>query len=268
MRTLVATLFALGAAAAVASADDSPPQPRLHGQVTSEGTGLPVAGATVFIATGSGLEQTVTTDDHGAYQAELYTRGTYNLIYAFGSSRISRHVDLATRTDVGLDVSLDDGGEVISVEGHLAPPVSPVPVKDWTILPRYSETAALGNYWSKAWLLLDVDATGTVTRVKFLKRPGHDLDPIAVETALATQFTPARDASGNPTRTLLVWPIEWPSYWWLVRRVGVTTRIPDYAHHVKCIGSGPLNLDSVMAVQRDCSEPDLSKAASEPWIKK
>ena len=32
-------------------------------------------------------------------------------------------------------------------------------------------------------LLLDLDATGAVTHLKFLKRPGFDLDPIAVRTA-------------------------------------------------------------------------------------
>jgi hypothetical protein len=272
MRTTTVVLLTLlsatarSAAHADPAAGTAPPQ-MLRGQVRSDTTGMPIVGVTVFVATAGGLQQTTETDEEGRYVAQLYGVGHYNLIFAFGSSRSSRSFDVEPRTDIALDAVLDDSGETIQVRGHYVPPVLPTPVKDPNILPRYSDKAALGDYWSKAWLLLDIDATGTVQRVKFLKHPGHDLDPIAVETALATRFSPARDLAGQPIGTQVVWPIEWPAYWWLVHGVGLTTYYnPDWGKRIGCLGSAPLNLDRVSPTLRDCSKPDLTKAASEPWI--
>jgi hypothetical protein len=69
-------------------------------------------------------------------------------------------------------------------------------------------------------------------------------------------------------RTQILWPIEWPSYWWLVTTQGLATRIPTSIYGVPCAGSGPLNLDSAHPVYRDCSYPEFSKLATERWLTK
>jgi len=161
-------------------------------------------------------------------------------------------------------------GETIVVHDRLpvpkAPPIPPRPIKNPRIAPRYSDAAIEQDVWVTAWLLLDVNQAGVVTRVKFLRRPGHDLDTIAVTQALRTRFDPAEDGHGNPVRTLLVWPIEWPSYWWMVTMTGLVTRIPPTVAKVPCAGTAPLNLESAHPTLRDCSLPDLTKAEREPWI--
>jgi hypothetical protein len=275
MRTSILALAAVVVTSATAaSADPAPaaqPPAVLSGRVLSAVSGLPVAGATVFISTVGGLEQSVDTDDQGDYRAELHhTTGLYDLIFVFGANRSSRHFDLTAHTDIHLDAILDDSGEVIDIHDHLNRQKAPVPVQDTRLVPEYSDRAATGNYWAKAWLLLEVDSDGTVIRIKFLKRPGYDLDRIAVETAFGLTFTPALDRRGRAVRSQVVYPIEWPSYWFLVQREGVVTRMPspEVIAHVKCIGSNPLNLDRVEQVQRDCSRPDLTKADSEAWIAK
>jgi hypothetical protein len=169
------------------------------------------------------------------------------------------------------------GSEVIEIEGAPPPPaVKASPKKRYLpsgeldniflrVAPRYSDAAALSDTWSVAWMLLDIDEQGRVSRVKFLKYPGHDLETIAVETAMKLQFDPATDADGKAVRSFEVWPIEWPSYWWLVMRTGLTTGIPDTSH-IPCRGSGPLNMGSIHPTYRDCSAPDLSKAKTEAWL--
>ena len=82
--------------------------------------------------------------------------------------------------------------------------------------PAYSDRAIESDRWAVAWMLLDIDETGKVQRVKFLKYPGLDLETIAVKEALKLQFEPAIAMDGKPQRSWIVWPIEWPSYWWLV----------------------------------------------------
>ena len=143
----------------------------------------------------------------------------------------------------GLAVADDEprltGHEVIEIEG--APPTPKVQAKpkkrylgtgsdlDNIFLrpaPEYSDEAVLSDAWELAWVLLDIDATGAVTRVKFLKVPGHDLEKLAVKTAMKLQFEPAIGDDGKPIRSWIVWPIEWPSYWWLVQFTGLATGIP------------------------------------------
>ena len=115
------------------------------------------------------------------------------------------------------------GNEVIEIEG--APPVPKVQAKpkkrylgtgtklDNIFLrpaPEYSDSAILSDAWELAWMLLDIDEKGVVTRVKFLKVPGHDLEKLAVKTAMKLQFEPAIGDDGKPTRSWIAWPIEWP----------------------------------------------------------
>jgi hypothetical protein len=142
--------------------------------------------------------------------------------------------------------------------------------------PPYSDRAIESDAWTRAWLLLDIDARGTVTRFKFLKRPGYDLEEIATREVFGLRFEPARDRAGRPQRTWMIWGIEWPSYWWLVEFLGVASGMPpvvgfpprSMAAGVPCRGSGPMNLGSIHPAYRDCSLPDLSRRhfAGQPWI--
>jgi hypothetical protein len=169
------------------------------------------------------------------------------------------------------------GNEVIHIEGSPPPPKVKARAKkrylprgeiDNVFLrpaPAYSDKAILSDAWSLAWMLLDIDETGAVTRVKFLKYPGSDLEGIAVKTAMKLQFDPAIADDGKPTRSYIVWPIEWPSYGWLLMRTGLASGIPDVSH-IPCRGSGPLHLGSLHPVYRDCSAPTWSNANSEPWL--
>jgi hypothetical protein len=158
-------------------------------------------------------------------------------------------------------------GETIIMQGHAPPMVLPKPRKHYErIAPLYSDYAVEHDTWAKAWLLLDVDASGKVARMKLLKHPGADLDIYAIDRAFGMTFEPALDGAGHAMRTQIVVPIEWPSYWWLITFEGVATRIPETIAHVPCRGSGPMHMGSVHPVYRDSSEPDLTKAATEPWI--
>jgi hypothetical protein len=158
-------------------------------------------------------------------------------------------------------------GETIHVEGKAPPGTAPKPAKKYhAIAPRYSDYAIEHDTWARAWLLLDIDARGVVTRVKLVRRPGADLDQIAVDTAMKMKFEPARDALGAPKASWLLWTIEWPSWGWLIAHEGLATKIPASVNGVPCADSGqPLNLDSVHPVYRECAMPDVSKIDALPW---
>jgi hypothetical protein len=143
--------------------------------------------------------------------------------------------------------------------------------------PPYSDDAILSDAWTRAWLLLDIDSRGTVTRFKFLKKPGFDLEQIAARQAFGLRFDPALDAQGRPQRTWKIWLIEWPSYGWLIARLGVASGMPPKIGfpprrmdaYVPCRGSGPMNLDSIHPAYKDCSKPNLTRRHfdAQPWIR-
>ena len=161
-------------------------------------------------------------------------------------------------------------GEVIIVRGTAPPAVMPRGKKRYgRIAPQYSDWMMEHDVWAKAWLLLDIDERGTVKRLKLLKAPGKDLDQIAIDRGFSMRFDPAEDANGNPMRTQLVTPIEWPAYWWLVEREGLATRVPEYIELVPCLGSGPMKMGSIHPMYRDCSPPpDLDTVDNYAWIEK
>lgn len=171
-----------------------------------------------------------------------------------------------------------DSGEVIIIHPRDNPvAVRPKP-KNFSAkkAPPYSDRAIAADAWTRAWLLLDVDESGAVTRFKFIKRPGYDLEKIAASEAFKLRFEPARDPGGHPTRTLVVWKIEWPAYWWLVDFLGTASRMPptvgfpprSMAAAVPCAGSGPMELGSIHPTYRDCSRPDLTQdLGAAPWVR-
>lgn len=164
-------------------------------------------------------------------------------------------------------------GEVIIVRDREAPrpTVAPSPKKNYRrMAPPYSERAIMSDAWTKAWILLDIDTRGVVTRVKLLKKPGYDLDRTAIDHALKMRFDPAQDAQGRAMPTQIVWALEWPSYWYMVAMEHPPNRVldPERVRYVPCYGSGPLQMEMLHPVYRDCSEPDFSKISSEPWYTK
>ena len=160
------------------------------------------------------------------------------------------------------------GGETIVIHDHAPPKVQPKPKNHfYRGAPHYSDYAIEHDTWAKAYLLLDIDNRGSVERVKLLKHPGADLDKIAVDTALALKFEPAQDDKGHAIGSQVIWPIEWPSYWWMVALEGIATRLPIEAMaHVPCAGSGPLHMGSIHPVYRDCTTFKLGAIRSEPWV--
>ena len=272
LRHVLCVIAVVCAFARGASGDTGSP---LSGRVTDRKNGGPVEGAVVHIAGPRGEQRIVPTDRDGRYAVQL-APGTYTVTFAIGNSKTTEQVTVEAGQPRTLDGRIDSTpGEVIIIEETRPPPVLPEP-RNWSPrkAPPYSDRAVLTNAWTKAWLLLDVSARGEVTRFKFLKRPGYDLEPIASAEAFKLRFDPARDAHGKPVRVWLVWAIEWPSAWWLQQMVGTRSAMPPIVGFpprrldasVPCAGSGPLQFGSHSPAYRDCSKPDLSKAAAEPWI--
>lgn len=246
---------------------------QLRGRVLDQTSGVPVEGALVMVSGPGGLVATVNTDGDGRYQVPL-APGTYNVIFAHGKSRTSRSVTVDG--EASLDGKLDAMmGEVIVIHERIKPPVPPKP-KNYKpkATPPYSEKAVLSDAWTKAHMLLDIDEAGVVRRYKFLQRPGYDLEKIAASEVTKLVFEPAKDASGKPMRAWVVWTIEWPSAWWLEKLVGTRSAMPPIVgfpprrldRYVPCKGSGPWHMGSVHKTYKDCSKPDLRKAAAEKWV--
>jgi hypothetical protein len=173
------------------------------------------------------------------------------------------------------DEPISVGSEVIRVKGT-APKPTPPRATNYVAskTPPYSDHAILSDAWARAWLVLEVSETGTVMRIKFLNRPGYDLDDIALSEAFKLTFTPALDPARTPMRSHVLWLIEWPSAYWLQELTGTRSRMPPMKGlpphrldaYVPCKGSGPLNLDSAHPVYRDCSKPNFAKFQTERWI--
>jgi hypothetical protein len=222
----------------------------LTGRVT-DFDGDPLAGVDVHVVSGSGGVQIVTTDRDGHYRAIL--SGGRTIVFVERDALVGGQTTAAREDDRGRDV--------IEIEDTIPPKVHPMPLSDPTRVPEYSDQAEDENAWTRAWLLLEIDATGSVTRLKVLRDPGFGLGSIAVREGFALRFEPAQDIAGQPTRGHLLWTFEWPSYWWLVRNGRTLKRLPSEVARVPCRGSGPTG-----SVYRDCSRPDMTRIATAPWL--
>jgi len=247
----------------------------LTGVVTDLATGAPVEGANVHVSDGAGHARVVVTDRAGRYAIDV-APGSYDIAFGDGDARTTDHVAVASDHPASLDGLINSlAGEVIVIQEHRPPavPAQPRNVSERRA-PPYSDAAILQDAWTRAWMLLDVSPAGEVTRFKFLKQPGYDLETIAAAEVWKLRFSPARDDRDRAIATWFVWKIEWPSPGWLLAHGLPLTTMPlmtgvpprSTADKVPCLGSGPLNLSSVYPVYRDCSTPDLSLAPYLPWI--
>jgi Carboxypeptidase regulatory-like domain len=237
----------------------------------------PLRDVSVVISGPSGVEATVVTDPTGHYAATVKP-GPHTVIFAFGNKRVTSRVDIIDHALAKLDGTLEIGGEVIDVLDAPRAEKHATPKSDPLAIPKYSDKAALTDTWSKAWLLLEVDEHGVVTRFKFLKRPGNDLDDIATRWAFGLKFEPARNRFGYPTRSYVVWPIEWPSLQWMQEKELPTNRMPNFFGMIPAdlspwsyppCSDGPMRFAGAgrSHATRDCSIPDLAHAdANEKWI--
>lgn len=276
--TVIAAVFAgVCALAATAGADsvEQDPLSHLSGRVIDSRHGTPVEGALVLVAgSTTGVEHTLTTDAKGSF-ATIIKPGTYHLVFVYGTARSASKVTLVPGGFASVTGKVDSTeGEVIEVHGKIAPPAPPAPTNyKPKKAPPYSDKALVQDAWTRAWMLLDIDETGALRRIKWLKRPGYDLDPIAISEVKKLKFQPARDSNGKPIRAWLVWGIEWPSAWWLDKFVGTRSGMPPIGpggrrkdDYIPCAGSGPWHMGSLHKTYKDCSKPDLKVAEREPWF--
>ena len=267
------------------------------------------------------------TNGEGEFEAVLGP-GQYEITYTFGNSKVIRLFEIRKGLFTRVNGRLRQGdGEVIIIRERNRVREATATNFDPTKTPPYSDKAIEANFWARAWFVLDVDREGKVLRVKFMHRPTHDLEDHALAEAFKLKFTPSINMHGQRIKTLVVWSMEWPAYWWLIDMQGSAEKMPrrhnaafdtagllrgqvtegslrsshienqvpkgrpsnrgafgtgfgvrsgdipfrppnkTIADSVPCRGSGPLNLESISSVFRDCTLPDFEKLwHSEPWI--
>jgi carboxypeptidase family protein len=279
MRAVMLSLLLVVTFSRAASADAV-----LEGTITDL-LGKPMPNVRVHVATGKD-QRLVTTDDKGHYEVAVDAGQDVSIVVGAGDQLAFRRSTVADGKRQRLDFALEIAdGEIIRIIDNKPATVLPKQKLDGPRLtPPYSDQAVERDAWAKAWLFLDVSETGKVLRVKLVKRPGFDLDEIAVKEAMKLTFEPALDENGKPMRTSIFWAIEWPAHGWLVEHFGSATRMPaesssmeiypDAAElsigqirnggrlssshatsrtaakpktlsDVRCAGTGPVNLDSI-----------------------
>jgi hypothetical protein len=234
----------------VAAAD---PPTVVTGRVTDV-LGRPVSNARVYVLPRADQPHQTKTNKDGRYSVEVDTTGTHGVVIAIDKAHVFRTVlvQQGTTNTLDIDVELDtQGGEVIKIEDKKRPQPAqkPKPTKDTRMSLPYSDESIERDAWARAWLLLDVDERGRVTRLKLLKKPGFDLDAIAIKEAFALQFDPARDAQGRPMKTYVLWTMEWPSWGWLVQGNGTTVRRPRDVDEMHALGHNLTGLDGTESVR-------------------
>lgn len=221
----------------------------LEGTVTRDDGSL-AANVTVHVVSDAGPGQLATTDAHGHYKIVL--RGGHAHVFITEPGKVAG----TTTTSVS-----SGGDDVIEMHEAEPPAVAARPRKPADRILDYSDAAMDADTWTRAWLMLHVDARGIVTHVKLLRAAGYDLDAIAVREAFALRFDPARDRAQRPVRSLVLWTFEWPAYWWLRQTKQPLTRLPASVGGVRC-----RRADRPRTWDRDCRDPDLAGADQHPWL--
>lgn len=242
----------------------------ISGRVLDATYGLPLAGALVHVSGPDGSVKALSSTASGRYEI-LVKPGAYRVLFAYASSHSVGEVTVEPGATRHLDARVDaTRGEVIVIHEQLPPKRLPVALNfpRWKT-PPYSERAITADAWTRAWLLLDIDERGRVTRFKWLKRPGYDLEDIARAEIFKVTFSPALDADGKPTRLYAMWKFEWPAQSWQTLVPRNTRSRQPWAieiEYIPCRGQQGWNLDSLYKGDRDCSTPDPSKARAEAWV--
>ncbi|MEO8705009.1 MAG: carboxypeptidase-like regulatory domain-containing protein [Kofleriaceae bacterium] len=257
MRAALASAIVVVVLASTAAADDqevtgfiTTGTGQLSGRVTDL-DGKPLRGLTVHLVPKTGSERTVTTDADGKYRAQL-SGGEFTYVYVEGKVKIGGQAAVAVK---------EGDLEAIEIRETLPPAVQPKALTPASYVPEYSETAEDKNSWTRAWLMLDISATGKVMRVKLLNKPGLDLDTTAIRESFKLKFEPARDRSKRAIPAMVLWTFEWPAYWWMLdHKKHEVARLASDIALVPCRGTQPSR------AHRDCSKPDIAKAVSEAWI--
>lgn len=166
--------------------------------------------------------------------------------------------------------------EVIHVEGTHPDVTPPRPIEPNPFAtPPYSDEALLQDTWTTAWFMIDVDEQGVARHYKWLKKPGLDLEPVALAEIRKLKFQPAIGADGKPLRVNMLWRIEWPSASWLQTIMGTRSRAPrqrpgpygrNHDAAVPCRGSGPMNLGMARPVYKDCWKPAPKDLKGGQWF--
>ena len=193
--------------------------------------GRAVSEVRVYVLPRRGKPYRTRTNKDGRYRMEVPIPGTYGVVIAIGKAHTFRTV-IARQGAINtldIDAELDvEGGEVIKIEDRKRPKpkVAPKPKQDVQKSLPYTDEAIVKDAWARAWLLLDVDEAGRVTRLKLLKKPGFGLEKICLEEAFKLRFDPAKDDKGRPMKNYMLWTMEWPSWGWLVQGNGTAIRRP------------------------------------------
>ncbi len=228
----------------------------LNGRAVDAG-GKPLKRVEIHVVSKAG-EQIVRTDDDGKYTVQL-TGAADETSMIFVRGHKGAHLG-----GIVTDSTVVAGEEAIEMHETKAPATAAKPVDQWIPILSYSLRAVLDAEWTRAWMTLDLDARGHVRQLKWIRRPGHGLDPIAVRRAFATAFEPARDSAKRPVASQLVWVFEWPTYWWLIEHEHYDlTHMPSNYTSVACQKPGEHH-----AERRDCAQPDLVSSLGEAWIAK